>query len=541
MGSRLSISPRSLALASLLLSTGLQAAPPGPGNIQQQTLAPRALPQAPAQTIKLPTTKEEPVQSDVKIKINKLKLKGNQLFPTSVLAPVIAEFSGREVSLGELYAAAARISDYYHQHDYPLAYAFIPEQEVAQGVVILEIVEPRYDQVRFDNQSRLKASQAERTLGLKSGDYIKDSSLQRGMLLLNRTPGIQVQGSIIPGATPNTSSLETRLKDTKLFRSSFSLDNHGSRYTGRNRAQVNLALDNPSGYGDSIALNALTTEGRLLDSVGFNYLSPNLINGLRFNLYGSRVSYRLGQEFKPLKIDGSADQVGLSLNYPIILKAGTLLEGRLDLTHNDFTQDPNSHYQVDTGRLSLAGVRTDASGLISGGLSITRGEHNNIANPFADRHFWVTQLQLQRVQYLPKDFQLRIGLNGQAASTSLDGSQQFFLGGPNAIQAYEVGTLGGDEALMLNLGLHRDFSLGSAGRLTAGLILQSGKIQQLGTLLAGARRTEDASSAGFQLEYRANAHVQAKLDYAHRLGSKPKTLRKGHDDDMLWASLTFDF
>ena len=94
---------------------------------------------------------------------------------------------------------------------------------------------------------------------------------------------------------------------------------------------------------------------------------------------------------------------------------------------------------------------------------------------------------------------------------------------------------------MLNLGLYQDIGLGSAGKLTAGLILQGGKIRQEGKLLAGTRRTEDAASAGLDLEYRANAHVSAKVSYAKRIGDRPRTLRKGHDDEMLWASLSLNF
>ena len=42
--------------------------------------------------------------------------------------------------------------------------------------------------------------------------------LERGLILLNQTPGVQVAGSLIPGAQPGTSGLEVTLTDTPVAR-----------------------------------------------------------------------------------------------------------------------------------------------------------------------------------------------------------------------------------------------------------------------------------------------------------------------------------
>ena len=387
----------------------------------------------------------------------------------------------------------------------------------------------------------MRTDKAEQSIALKSGELITDSGLQRGLLILNRTPGIQVKGVLIPGATPGTSTLYTSVADTPVLRGSFGLDNYGSPYTGRGRALANLALDNPTGGGDSIAINAIGTEGDLLHSGGFNYLSTDLYQGLRANLYGSQVRYKLGKEFSSLKLKGRADQYGFGLNYPFILRAGKLLEGRVDLTRNTFKQDPGTRYNLDTARFAFIGVLADIYGNTSGGISVTKGKHDNKTATYLSRDFWVSQFQLQRMHYLPSQFYIKALVSGQFASTSLDASQQFYLGGPHGIIAYDTGTLGGDQAVLLNLGLYKELSSAIPGNLVVGVALLNGKIRQKShKVLSGTRRKDSASSAGMVVEYRFNRHVYAHISYAHRIGNRPDSIEKRRDD-RFWASVSLDF
>ncbi len=542
---------RNKAVGLLLAGSGLMALntlasaqtlpTPTPGNVFQQTQPLPVLPAAPAAPIALPAPAQQAAASALSLAVSRFRLQGNLAFSAEILEPLLTEFQGKTLTLGQLQQAAQRITDYYRQHDYPLAYAYLPAQTPDKGEVILQIVEPRFDQIQLNNTSRLDSEQARRTLGLQSGEPITDSALQRALLLLNRTPGIQVAGTLIPGATPGSTSLQAKITDTPLLRGGFGLDNYGSPYTGRARAQGNLAVDNPFGRGSSLAINALSTQGGLLHAGGFNFLSPDLYKGSRLGFYGSTVRYTLGKQFAALGQKGEADQYGLSLNAPLILSAGKLLEGRLDVLHNRFEQNPGMAYQLNAARFTLSGALADPYGSTSGGVTLTHGKHDNPANPLAKRHFWITQFQVQRLQALPSDFKLVASLNGQLASTALDGSQQFYLGGANGVMSYDNGSLGGDEALLLNLGLFHDLNLGQPGKLSAGLVLQSGKIHQKTRLPAATSSgNETASSLGVEVRYQFTSRIRAQLDFARRIGSRPN-LPAQNRDSTLWASVQFDF
>lgn len=533
-----------------------QAAPPSPGAIQQQITPPAAVPEAPAPVIDLPTPKQQTSESTVQIPVKQVSITGNTLISSERIIPLVQDIIGKTVTLAELQKAASRISEYYHQQGYPLAYAYLPAQKIQDGKLTIAVLEPTYDQISINDQSRLNETQAKRTLNLASGAPIEQRSLERGLLLLNQTPGIRVAGTLVPGAKPSTSTLETRLSDVPMLQASATVDNYGDKSTGRTRGLFNASLNNPFGYGSQIAVNGVTTSGGLLHSGGFNLLSPNLYDGLRASVYGSRTKYTLGGAFANLDENGTASQYGLGLNYPLILEPGRILNTRLDWQRNRYAQtsslvglDNRSH--VDLMRLSVNGALADRlGGMTSGGVSVARGRlvldsaDAQIADAMGSNaagNFWVGQFQVQRNQSLPAQFRLQAGLSGQIASRNLDDSQKFYLGGPYGVMSYPVSTGGGDAGALLRLQLAHDLPLPLPGKLEAALLGQYGTIWLNHSTYAGTTKPNRQSmgGVGVGLNYHWSTHVSAQLDYIHRVGSKPSSVVT-NDKQMVWASLRLD-
>ncbi len=545
-----------LAILCLGALAPVLAAPPTPGAIQQQTTPPPTLPSAPGPVLTLPEPVQQGGQSAVRIAVREIRLEGNQLIPTAELMPLVAEPQAKTVTLGELNQAAGRVTAYYRAQGYPLAYAYLPAQTIADGTVRIAVVEPRYDEVSLKGDSRLKAEQAARTLGLDSGAPIEQAPLERGLLLLNQTPGVRVAGTLVPGAKPGTSSLDVRVSDTPRVRGALTVDNEGSEATGRIRGLAEVSFDNPFGYGGQIAGSGLTTESGLLRAGTLNLRSPDLYQGLRASLYGSQTEYTLGGDFASLNLEGQASQWGLGLDYPLILQPGRLLSARLDALRNRFRQqsttgglDDRSH--IDLLRLSLNGaVANAAGGMTSGGISVGRGTLGldstdarvaDAAGPNAAGDFWVGQIDLQQDQPLPGAFRLQVNLSGQVASHNLDDSQKFYLTGPDGVMSYPVGAVGGDAGALLRLKLARGVPLELPGRLEAALLGQYGEVWFDHSRYPGATDPNhtDLAAVGFGLDYRWS-RLAAQLDYARRVGSAPVGT-DSNDNDQLWARLRLDF
>lgn len=525
---------------------------PSAGAVLKQNAPPAVLPAAPGAVIALPAPSRQDADAATPIPVRRIRLQGNTRVSTRDLEPLVKGLEGRTVTLGALRQAARRITALYQSRGYPLASAYIPAQRIQHGVVRIQVVEPTYDRINVQGHSRLDAGQARRILGLSPGQPIAQDKLERGLLLLNRTPGVRVAGTLVPGAQPATSRLQVRLTDTPMLHTRIHLDDYGSTYTGRTRVGVDLSLDNPLGHGAQAAVTTLATTGGLLRAGGFSLTSPDLADGLRAGIYGSRTRYRLGDRFAALGIRGRVSQFGLDLDFPLLLQPGRLLGARLDLLREGFDQHStvtgsHSRTHIRMARLGLDGAWADRFGSTSGGLSLGRGALS-LDNPdarLADASglraggtFWVARLQLQREQSLPRQWRLRVRLSAQMSTHPLDGSEKFYLGGPYAVMSVPTGTTSGDAGALVDVRLSHALPWVPSGRLRGALLLQSGTVWLRGSATTNPGSTH-LSGLGPGLDYQWKHSVSAHLAYVHGLGNA-RTAGGVRNTGEWWARLTID-
>jgi len=553
-----SILSSSLGLSLLILPITLsqaQAAAPSSGSVLQQISPPPATLLPPSRVISLPPVAAQPGHSNIVIPVSKLIISGNSLLSDAELQPLIAPAEGHKITLAQLQAYVDRITQDYHAHGYPIAYAYLPPQSIRNGIVHVAVVEPKYDQVTVTGQSRFAAAQARRTVGVQPGQPIAAGPLNRGLLLLNQTPGVVVKGTLIPGAAPGTSTLQIMRQDLPLFTGNFSENDYGNRYTGRFLSNATVTANDPFGYGSSFSVNAITSQTGGLKAGGFNGLSPDLWNGVRAGIYGSSTFYRLGGSFKNLRQVGRETQFGGDLSDPVILQPGAEMDVRLDLLSDWLAQSTRStgtdaQQQITIERLTIDGVRQDdLGGVTSGSIAVSHGmlsiapgaaKSLDAVGPNAQGGYLVGDVWLSRSQALPAGFTLTGNFNGQISDKNLDSSQQLYLGGPYGVMSYQVGDGGGDEGYILTFNLSHKVDVPRLpGSLTASLLAQTGKVWINHTSYRGftGRNTIAESGVGVGLDYKWRI-IDVSLSYSHQIGANATpTVSRGRNQ--LWFDVNF--
>lgn len=512
----------SLGLAWAGLTAGGAAAQtaPTPGAVLQQTApAPAAIP-VPAAPITLPGRKAGRTGATMPIPVRRLKITGNHLIPTNRLHALVAPAEGRTLTLDQLNAVVHRITAAYRAAGYPLAYAFLPAQIVRQGVIRIDVVEPRYDRIEVTGAARFSKARTRAALGLKPGDPVASGPLERGLLLLQQTPGVIVNGVLMPGAAPGTTSLRVTRRDAPLLSGRVTLTNHGNAYTGRGLAGLAVTAADPFGLGGALSAQGTLSQGADLASAGVDALSPDLGGWLRLDLYGSRTRYRLGGAFAGLDQRGTARQLGVGLSYPLQLAPGRRLDVRVDLIDNRLEQVTGAtgtvnRQHLNLARFALSGARrAGASGEISGRIALNLGRlalgpaaarAADAAGPQTAGGFAVLRLQMARRQALPGGLELNASLSGQLASRNLDSSQKFYIGGPDGVMSTDPGDGGGDEGLLLRLRLSRALATALPGRLRLSGLAQWGMVRVNHRPYAGAAGPQrlSAGALGLGLRYKA--------------------------------------
>jgi len=156
---------------------------------------------------------------------------------------------------------ATRISDYYHANGYFVAQAYLPPQDIKNGIVEIAVLDGQYGKVPLNNKTRLSDRIANNLLGgLNSGDPVMSDPLETRLLLLSDVPGVNVKSTLVPGADVGTSDLLVDLTPGKSVTGSVDADNAGNRYTGEYRLGATVNLNNPTGNGDVAEPNRIAFE-----------------------------------------------------------------------------------------------------------------------------------------------------------------------------------------------------------------------------------------------------------------------------------------
>jgi hemolysin activation/secretion protein len=126
-----------------------------------------------------------------KVAVTSLHVTGATKFSEAELIAVTEFRPGVELDLAGLRMMATRITDFYGRNGYFLAQAYLPAQDVTNGVVTIAVIEGRYGKVSLDNQSRVSDGLANSMLsGLEPGDVVMTPALERRLLLLSDLPGV---------------------------------------------------------------------------------------------------------------------------------------------------------------------------------------------------------------------------------------------------------------------------------------------------------------------------------------------------------------
>lgn len=411
----------------------------------------------------------EAVASGPSLQVSGFTLEGNAAISSEQLLPLLADLQVRSVSLGELQAGANRITLAYRERGYPLARAYIPAQEIDGGVVQITVLEGRYGEIGLNNSARLSGSALAPLAALKPGDAVQSAPLERTLLLLSDTPGVEVKSTLKPGASVGATDLVVDVEPGPLLSGSIDADNYGNRFTGEYRLGGTLNVNSPLGLGDRLSLRAIGSN----ESQQYGRIAYQLPVGpwaTQLGIAYSDMDYELAKDFDDLKANGNARISSLYAIQPLIRSRDFSLFAQLQFDDKRLKDDidlfdskSDKRSRVLTASISGnsrddlfgGGINSFALAWTQGSLNID-GDLNQLIDDLTagtQGRFHKLNPSLVRLQRLTDRFSLYGQLQGQWADGNLDSSEKFILGGAYGVRAYPQGEAAGDQGWLANLEL----------------------------------------------------------------------------------------
>jgi len=550
----------SLIGASLLACASYAHAQADAGAIQQQLERERQQVQPaakPAPSIALP--RPSPVSPGAEtIVVKQWRFEGNATLGTSALQAHLSGYVGQSVSLAQLYEAAQAVVDFYAQRGW-LASADLPKQDITEGAITIRIVEAALGQLQIEGTPQRVSReqiQAFAAQNLHPGQHLSLVALERGLILADELPGVNVSGRLMAGERAGTTDVVLTVKDEPAFYGEVSADNYGSRSTGAKRVSGNLMLNSPLGVGDQANLYVQQAEGMRFARISETV--PVGTNGWRAGVNASHLTYEVLPGLAGAGGKGTSQSVGAELNYP--LWRNSTQQANLVLAQ-DFKNYDNldpygavtTHYTNRVSSLGLNGTVMGAGTFHAYGVTLSSGnvQHDRAKKPSAsaipgEGAFTKLRANYALSQTLSDTLSFYGQVQGQVANKNLDSSERFFLGGPLGVRAYPGSEGGGTQGAMVNLEIRQ--------RLPEGFqviaFYDHGRVQVEKTSTATtseAPNTYSLRGSGLGVIWNGPQKMVIKALWSRRLGSNPNPASTGMDQDgtlkmdRFWLSASLSF
>lgn len=544
--------------ASMILSnitTQLQAAQPDAGTIRHEVeRAPFTISEPGFPTsIRIPE-KESPSAANgtLEISVKRFVFEGVTLISEPLLQKELAGLVGRSLTIGELDEAARRVTSAYVRSGY-IAEAFVPPQEVTDGVVKIRVVEAMLGEVIVEKKKGVRFSKetaiAYVTTAQPTGQYIDTVQMERGLRLLQSTPGVRSSALIRKGRVPSTVDAVLTLEPASLVQGEVGFDNYGGVSTGQYRASAGASLESPTGRGDRVSLKTLNSDG--LNYARVIYSLPLGTDGVNAGASASWLGYKLGDSFRDLDATGSSFTTGCFVSKNLIAGRRSILTGAIGYDYHRYKDDvmqtriSDKNLHVITFGVS-GGLKDDfidgawSSGgftVVSGLLDLSKIDDVSLIDSQTARtsgSFTKLAFNLSREQSLFREYlRLYTAVSGQIASDNLDSSEKFLLGGPYGIRAYPQGEGAGDNGLLVSTELR--IQAAPAFQLFCfydwGMIRQYSETWDGWQTNVGEPNTYTLNGMGMGIQLTPLENLKIRGTVAMRLKQNPLADVEGHDHD----------
>jgi hemolysin activation/secretion protein len=413
-------------------------------------------------------------------------VEGATLLAPERIDAALAPYTGADRTIDDLHAARAALEAIYARRGYGATQVLLPEQEITDGAVRLQVVEVKLGAVRIEGNRFFADDNVRASLpALVPGEPLATGRLATELRLANENPVKQTTVVLKPGSSADAVDAEVRVADQRPYRFSLSLDNTGTSQTGTYRIgagfqHANLferdhvlnvqyvtspsQEDNP----DELALPPnsrvtiwgagyhapLPAWGDSIDLVaGYANVNSGVVQNL-FNISGSGRVYagRYNLGLPPL---ANVEQK-LSLGYDVRYYDNSVVPvGTSAAIAPDYVLHPLSLGYSGVWRNALNEVAFYAAGArnLSGGSNGDQAQFD-LVRPGAEADYTLARFNASWVHRLPRDVQARVRFTAQYSADMLLPGEQFGLGGLDSVRGFLEREFAGDKGFSGSLELY---------------------------------------------------------------------------------------
>ena len=381
-------------------------------------------------------------------------------------AAAVAPFLGRAFGASDTQELLGAVSGVARKHGYVFATSRIPPQTVSAGVLTVEVLEGRIDEVRLEGEQRPEVADLLRPL---VGNIGRTDDVDRLLMLATDLPGVTIgkAGYTLEGGH----GILIVPVEYDRIRGWATIDNRGSKALGPVRTQLGVDIAALLSMDDRLTLQSVVTPadpGELsVFYARYAYLLPGASTEL--SLSGTYGRTNSGGRWEANKPHGQSIGGTASLTHAIARGRAESLWTSVDFTYFEIDQSWEDQ-QIQRDRvaalaLSLNGYTSFVGGRLRAGASATLAlpvfGATRQGDPLASRRgagsdYLVLRAWTNWTGKLAGPFSARFGVTTQFSSEPVLAIDQLTIGGQGFGRGYDFSERAGDEGALASAEFRSD-------------------------------------------------------------------------------------
>lgn len=376
----------------------------------------------------------------------------------------------RGITLGMIEIIADKITNYYRERGFILAKAYIPEQQVRDGVVTLTLLLGSLGEVVVNDSKLYSEKTLSSVFNGMLAKPITSSMIEERLYFINDYPGVTAQGFFESGSQVGDTKLNINVQSQKRYDANIRLDNHGSAQTGEYRLYAEGQLHNLLGNADQLMVGLLFAFSPNNTAYGqVRYSSKVWSPRVQLSVGASNNQFILGpgnsESVDFLEIEGETNLADVTASF--ILKRSRKQNYSVDLVYEGVESivrfgilkglDVGLDDEIRNTSLAFNfDILQEAQKILhQGQVKLTSGEFLLGVDPGQEEDYWIfssnyTFLTFWKLPYFGSNTRIIARAQEQFTGSPLSSISQFALAGPTLTRGFPLNQFSADNGIVVS-------------------------------------------------------------------------------------------
>ena len=386
--------------------------------------------------------------------IKQIRIMGNTVFTDDQLSQVTNPYTNRRLTMEDIEALRMAITIFYVNQGYINSGAVIPDQEVIDGALMIQVIEGRLSKIELEGNSLFRAGYLRDRIQPPADAPLNIHKLQERLQKLQQDERIDtINANLRPGAKQGDGVLDVKVKEESFFRAYLDANNYQPVSVGAEAIMLTLQHLSLTGHGDILSLGIGGSSGTW-PRIETSYSLPvNRYDGTLTFEYRKNDFSVVRAVFQDLDITSKSDVYGISFRQPVYRtvqnEIALGLTGEYLYNKNYLDDEPFSFYPgVQDGKSVVTAIRAlqewtyrtprqfiALRSRLSFGIDALDATINSHNLPDSRFFSWLVQGRWS-FRHQPFNMQTLVRVDAQLTPDSLLPLEQMSIGGRYTVRGY---------------------------------------------------------------------------------------------------------